>query len=108
MKYNSRKTTIDGIAFDSQKEGRRYRELMLLERAGEISDLILQPEFILQEGFRKNGKTYRPIKYIADFMYKEGGQIVVEDVKSPATKTQVYQLKKKLFEKRYDLTIREV
>ena len=105
-KYNSRKTTIDGIEFDSQKEGRRYSELMLLERAGEISELILQPEYILQEGFRKNGKTYRPIKYIADFMYVEDGKTVVEDVKG--AKTQVYQLKKKLFEKRYDLTIREV
>ena len=105
-KYNSRKTTIDGIEFDSQKEGRRYSELMLLERAGEISELILQPEYILQEGFRKNGKTYRPIKYIADFQYIENGKMIVEDCKG--VKTEVYRIKKKLFERRYDLTIREV
>jgi hypothetical protein len=106
-KYFSRKTTIDGIVFDSKKEGRRYSELKLLERAGEISDLILQPEFILQEGFTKNGKRHRAIVYIADFQYMKNGQTVIEDTKG--VKTEVYRIKKKLFEKRYpDLTIREV
>ena len=68
-KYGNRKVVIDGIEFMSQKEGNRYCELKLLQRAGEISNLRLQPKFILQEGFKKNGKTYQAITYIADFSY---------------------------------------
>jgi len=106
-KYHSRKTLVDGIVFDSAKEARRYRELRLLERAGVISDLQLQPEFILSVAFTKNGTRYRAIKYIADFQYTENGQTVIEDVKG--VKTAVYRLKKTLFEAQYpDLTITEV
>ena len=68
-KYRNRKTTIDGIAFDSKAEARRYAELKLLERAGEIKDLELQPKYRLLDGFKKNGKTYRPIDYIDEFRY---------------------------------------
>ena len=106
-KYHSRKTMVDGIVFDSAKEARRYRELRLLERAGVISDLQLQPVFTLSVAFTKNGKRYRAIKYIADFQYTENGQTVIEDVKG--VKTAVYRLKKTLFEAQYpDLTITEV
>ena len=55
--------------FDSIRESQRYKELKLLERAGEISNLKLQPKFLLQDSFKKNGKTYRKIEYIADFSY---------------------------------------
>lgn len=69
----------------------------------------LQVPFTLQESFKKNGKTYKPIIYIADFVYGEKGKTIVEDVKSEATKTEVYKIKKKLFEYKYkDLTIIEV
>lgn len=71
-KYGNRKVVIDGIKFDSQKEGNRYCELKLLQRAGEISNLQLQPKFVLQEGFKKKGKTYQAITYYADFMYCQG------------------------------------
>ena len=98
-KYYNKKVIIDGIRFDSQKEGNRYKELKLLERAGEISNLELQPKFVLQEGFKKNGKTYRKIEYIADFMYEEKGQVVVED--SKGIETDVFKLKHKLFEYKY-------
>lgn len=67
--------------FDSAKEAQRYRELKLLERAKKISNLELQPRFLLQESFRKNGKTYRKIEYVADFKYIEKGKTIVEDVK---------------------------
>ena len=60
-KYKNKKTQIDMYVFDSTKEAKRYRELKLLEMAGEISNLELQPRFLLQESFRKNGKTYRKI-----------------------------------------------
>ena len=56
------------------QESRRYKELKLLERAGEISNLKLQPRFLLQDSFKKNGKTYRKIEYVADFMYCQSRQ----------------------------------
>jgi len=108
-KYRNRKTTIDGITFDSKAEARRYAELKLLERAGEIKDLELQPKYRLLDGFKKNGKTYRPIDYIADFRYYDVklGRMVVEDVKGK--RTDVFNIKKKLFEKKYpDLEIKIV
>ena len=109
MKYHSKKTAIDGITFDSKKEANRYCELKLLEKAGKIKDLKLQHKFELQPLFKKSGKTYRPIYYIADFTYfdLERMRNVVEDVKG--FKTKEYMLKKKMFEYKYpDLTIIEV
>lgn len=99
-KYNARKTIVDGITFDSQKEAYRYGELKLLELAGEISCLKLQPRFVLQPGFRdKNGKRQSPISYVADFQYVENGIPIIEDVKG--METPVFRLKKKLFLYRY-------
>lgn len=100
-KYNNRKVTIDGHIFDSTLEYSRYCQLKLLKRVGEISNLQLQVPFTLQESFKKNGKTYRKIEYIADFVYTEKGKTIVEDTKSVATETQVFKIKQKLFEKRY-------
>ena len=108
-KYRSKKVTVDGITFMSKKEAKRYCELKLLERAGKIKDLQLQYQFILQPPFKKNGKTIRAITYVADFVYfdMERMKNVVEDVKG--YKTDVYQLKRKMFEYRFpDLTIVEV
>ena len=108
-KYHSKKITINGITFDSVREGNRYRELILLERAGEISALQLQREFILQPPFRKNGKAIRAIVYVADFVYTDNltGNTIVEDVKG--FKTKEYNIKKKMFEYAYPhLTIKEV
>lgn len=109
MKYHNRKIIIDGITFDSLKEGNRYRELKLLERAGLIKDLKLQPAFLLIPSFKKNGKTYRKAEYIADFMYYdiEKNKTIVEDTKG--FRTDIYKLKKKLFEYKYkDLEIKEL
>lgn len=108
-KYRAIKTVVDGITFDSRKEGRRYRELRLLEKAGVIKDLSLQPRFLLQEAYSKNGRAVRKIEYIADFSYYdlEKDKFVVEDVKG--LKTDVYKLKKKIFEFKYpDLEISEI
>lgn len=74
MKYKNKKTQVDMYVFDSIAESRRYKELALLEKAREIKDLQLQPRFLLQESFNKNGKTYRKIEYVADFMYCQGRQ----------------------------------
>ena len=98
-KYRNKKIQVDMYVFDSIAESRRYKELALLEKAGEITDLELQPKFTLQDSFKKNGKTYRKIEYIADFMYEEKGKTIVEDVKG--IQTDVFKIKHKLFEKKY-------
>lgn len=99
-KYNAVKTEVDGIVFDSKKEATRYKELVLLQKAGEIKRLILQPKFVLQEGFSVDGKRYREISYVADFMYTDkDGTKVIEDTKG--FRTDVYAIKKKLFLKKY-------
>lgn len=108
-KYHSKKMIIDGITFDSKREANRYCELKLLEKAGKIKDLQLQHQFVLQPSFKKKGKSIRAITYVADFVYfdLERMKNVVEDVKG--YKTDVYQIKKKMFEYKYpDLTIIEV
>lgn len=98
-KYHNKKVQIDMYVFDSIAESRRYKELKLLEQAGEIKELELQPRFLLQESFKKNGKTFRKIEYIADFQYIENGRVVIEDVKGK--ETEVFKLKRKLFEHEY-------
>ena len=109
-KYYAEKTEIDGIKFDSAKESKRYANLKLLERAGVIENLKLQPRFLLQEGFTYNGHKERKIEYVADFQYERNGQTIVEDVKSKATRTPVYLLKRKLFLHKYgkDIIFNEV
>jgi len=98
-KYRNKKIQVDMYVFDSIAESKRYKELALLEKAGEITNLELQPRFTLQDSFKKNGKTYRKIEYIADFMYEEKGKVIVEDVKG--IQTDVFKIKHKLFEKMY-------
>ena len=98
-KYRNKKIQVDMYVFDSIQESRRYKELKLLERAGEIQNLELQPHFLLQDSFRKNGKTIRKIEYIADFKYIENGKTIVEDVKG--IQTEVFKIKHKIFEKIY-------
>lgn len=108
-KYNNKKTLVDGIKFDSKREADRYIYLKDKQKTGSIKDLELQPSFVLQEGFKKNGTTYRAITYKADFKYFDidRNKVIVED--SKGMKTDVYKLKKKLFEQRYeDLEIEEV
>ena len=93
-KYGNKKIKIDGMIFDSKKEGYRYRELSLLQKAGAISDLRTQVKFVLipaqREPDRKGPKggtikgrlLERDVSYIADFVYRDSsGKIVVEDVK---------------------------
>lgn len=96
-KYHNTPTIINGITFDSKKESLRYKDLLLLERAGKIKHLILQPKFLLQGGFTYNGKKERAITYIADFQYLDIklDKLVIEDCKG--MKTEIYKIKRKLF-----------
>jgi hypothetical protein len=100
-KYHNRKTTIDGITFDSKREAERYCELKLLQKAGKICRLSLQPKYLLLQSFKKNGKTFREINYIADFAYHdiEKQIMVVEDVKG--VETEAFKIKRKMFEAKY-------
>ncbi len=123
-KYGNAPTEVNGIKFDSRKEADRYRVLLAALKAGYITDLRLQHDFTLQEAYTTpDGKRIRAIRYRADFTYRLGAagyllpmdgsldnvvgwmrslqqpgvnQLVVEDVKSKATKTKDYEIKKKL------------
>ena len=104
------------LRFDSQKEARRYDELAALERAGEIRELRMQVDFTLQEAYTDGeGRRVRAIRYRADFAYwryddPPGGWVryVVEDVKSRATRTKEYVMKRKLMKERLNIDIQEV
>lgn len=110
-KFFSKKVEIEGIMFDSKKEGQKYLELKELEKKGIIKDLELQKEYILQDKFKINGKTRREIRYKTDFTFitTKDGVFHAIDVKSPYTaKDKVYRIKKKLFEKRYGIELEEI
>ena len=97
------------MTFDSKKEFQRYQELKMLEKAGLINDLKRQVPFQLIPSQAENGQVVeRAVKYIADFTYYENGELVVEDVKAPATRTDVYKIKRKLMLYVHGVHIREV
>jgi hypothetical protein len=107
MKYGNRKVTVDGEVFDSRKEYARYRELALLQRAGQISDLRRQVKYELLPTQRVNGRMVeRACVYIADFVYRENGSEVVEDAKGFRTKD--YIIKRKLMLYIHGIRVREV
>lgn len=106
-KYNNRKVTVDGIKFDSKHEAEIYSQLKMLERCNKITNLRLQVPFILLEKYKINNRTVREIKYIADFTFiNSDGQLEVWDAKG--VRTDCYKLKKKIFEFRYGIEIKEV
>ena len=101
-KYGAKPTIVDGIRFSSQAEARRYGHLKMLERAGTIHDLELQPRFPLIVNHVKVAT------YVADFRYRFFGVSVpvVEDVKG--VQTPVYKLKKKMLLAQDGIIITEV
>lgn len=104
-KYHAKRTSVDGIVFDSKREADRYLVLKSMEEDGTIEDLRRQVRYELVPAFDVDGKRYRPVFYVADFVYVEDGKEVVEDVKGMRTDT--YRLKSKLFARRYGKAIRE-
>jgi hypothetical protein len=113
-KYRAVRTEVDGIVFHSAKEARRYGELKLLEKAGEITGLMLQPRYGLYiRPFVREGIAEAELihcgNWFGDFQYYDAkGEKVVEDVKSPATRTALYRLKKRIVEALYGFEIREI
>lgn len=112
QKYYNRKVTIDGETFDSVKEARRYQELKLLQRAGQIGNLTRQVPFELIPAQRIDGKVVeRACNYVADFVYMEKTKTgewvgVVEDTKG--FKTKDYIIKRKIMLHVHGIRIREV
>lgn len=122
-KYGNRKVAVDGIAFDSIREARRYKQLKLLLLSGEIVGLSMQVPFELvpaqyeetgevyskgpRKGQPKQGKCIeKSVVYVADFVYFENGKRVVEDTKG--VRTPEYIIKRKLMLHKYGIRIREV
>ena len=120
-KYHNSAVIVDGISFQSRKEARRWRELKLMESAGMIHGLTRQKKFVLipaqrepdtvgkRGGIKKGKLIERECAYYSDFAYydKEGNE-VVEDVKSPATRTKDYILKRKMMLYVHGIRIREI
>lgn len=126
-KYGATKTTVDNITFDSKREAVRYSQLKLMQQAGHIRFLRWQPRYTLcalvvsdaqlddaNAGEIVN-RRHAVCDYVADFEYEEPRphapgywRKVVEDVKSKATRTPLYQLKKKMFESQYGVQIQEI
>ena len=97
------------MIFDSKKELVRYQELKMLEKAGMIKNLERQVPFEIIPSQAENGRIVeRAVKYVADFTYYENGQLVVEDVKSPATRTDSYKIKRKLMRHVLGICVREI
>lgn len=131
-KLGNKKCVVDGIEFDSRREAARYRELKLLERAGKITDLCLQVRYelipaafeevptgeVYKRGERKGEPKYKRVcvehgvDYIADFVYLEDGNTVVEDAKGyrdPESATyKVFVLKRKLMLYLHGIRVKEV
>ena len=99
-KFKNKKTKIDGILFDSEMESHYYLYLKDLKEKGIVVDFELQPIYILQEGFIRNGKKIRPITYKADFrvVYIDGYEEVI-DVKGVITAE--FKLKRKMLFYKY-------
>lgn len=99
-KYRAKRTSVDGIMFHSKKEAEFYKKLLLEKAAGKITDIVLQPRFILQPEFDKMDDHYRKIEYVADFyvIYADGRSVIF-DVKG--MRTDVYKMKQKLFEYKF-------
>ena len=124
--YNVKTKTSDGLAFDSTKEARRWEQLLLLQKAGEITSLrrqvsyeLIPAQYETRERYSdKTGKRLkdeerlieRKCEYIADFVYtySKTGETVVEDVKSKATRTPEYIIKKKLMLSVHGIKIKEI
>ena len=117
-KYSNQKVTIDGETFDSKREAKRYCELKLLERAGEIRHLRRQEKFLLipsqyeevvdAKGKPKQKCIEKECVYIADFVYQDArtGELVVEDTKGVRTKEYIIKRKLMLYNNR--IKIKEI
>lgn len=113
----NQKITVDGVMYDSTKEYKRYLELIVLERAGVISDLRRQVKYVLiptqrepdtigpRGGIKKGKLIEKECSYYADFVYKENGKEIVEDCKG--FREEKYLIKRKLMLYIHGIRIKE-
>ena len=110
-KFNAQKVIVDGMTFDSKKEALRYEELKLLQRAGAITDLQRQVKFeIIPKCKKLDGTMSRARNYIADFVYRDRGMMVVEDVKGykGGATYELFKIKKDLMRWVHGIEVREI
>ena len=100
-KYNNKKIKIDGITFDSLKEGQRYEELKILKKKGDIEDLLCHPKFLIVI----NGKKVCSVLLDFSYFLVRQQETIYEDVKSKATATAISKLKKKMCEAAHNIEI---
>lgn len=105
-KYKNKKVVYKDMKFDSKKEYLRYLVLEDMQRKGEINGLQTQVPFVLVPPFQLNGKKYKGIRYIADFVYKKDEKVIIEDTKG--YRTDVYKIKRKLMAYIHKIEIKEV
>lgn len=108
-------TMPDGtlMHFDSKREARRYMDLWLMQRSGEISNLRTQVKYpLLPKQARSDGTQERAIDYVADFVYEKDGETVVEDSKgfrnTASAAYRVFVMKRKMMLYFHGVTVREV
>lgn len=110
-KYLNKKTTVDGLTYDSAKEARRGAQLAMMQDAGMIADLKRQVSYVLAPAVTLAGERRKkpPLRYVADFTYMRDGQLVIEDVKSEHSRTlDAYRIKRHLMKSVLNLDITEV
>ena len=110
-KYKNIKVMIDGIKFDSMKEGKRYYELKLMQEKGLVEHLKVHYPFFLVESVVLNGRKKPAMKYISDFCYflPKSETRIVEDTKSPSTRNlPAYRMKKHMMMAFYGIEITEI
>lgn len=111
-KYHNKKVVVDGLVFDSRKEGERWKELKLLESSGKIEKLERQVKFdLLPKQIGSDGKVIeRKVQYVADFVYIRDGKVIVEDVKGyrGGGAYEVFKLKKKMMLYFFGIQIKEI
>lgn len=108
-------TMPDGtlMHFDSKREARRYMDLWLMQRAGEISGLRTQVKYeLIPKQVHKDGTKEKSIEYVADFVYEQGGETVVEDSKgfrdTSSAAYRLFVMKRKMMLYFHGITVREV
>lgn len=109
-KYGSEMCYHNGIRFHSKAERWYYQQLLLMEKQGMIKILELQPKFIVDDGFTRNGKKYHDVYYISDFKIKDlrDNKVWIVDTKGSYKLPRSYTLKRNRFLMQFDYNFKEV
>ena len=107
-KYGNKEAVVNGERLDSKKEAKRYIDLMIMLKAGHITNLRRQVKYVLIPSQKIDGKVVeRECSYIADFVYKDrNGNTVVEDTKG--FRTPEYKIKRKMMLYVHGIRIKEI